>query len=92
MLISTAVRTSAVGLLFSLHKLGHFPLNDHEKEDLLKKEVKKIDVEIVIVSLQLVLHFHVNEIFSHMFFKHVFNCIHVTLNLHAIWLHISFKK
>jgi len=42
-LISIAVRTSAVGLLFFPHKIGHFPLNDHEKEDTsLKKEVKKI--------------------------------------------------
>jgi len=41
MLYSTAV-TSAVGLLFSSHKIGHFALNDHEKEGLLlKKEVKK---------------------------------------------------
>jgi hypothetical protein len=43
MLISSAVRTWAVGLLFFPHKIRHFPLNDHEKEDIpLKKEVKKI--------------------------------------------------
>jgi hypothetical protein len=42
-LISSAVRTSAVGLLFSPHKIRHFPLNGLEKEDIsLKKEVKRI--------------------------------------------------
>jgi hypothetical protein len=44
-LIGIAVRTSAVGFLFFPHKIWHFPLNDHEKEDIsLKKEVKKQDV------------------------------------------------